>query len=279
MKPATAFLVVGILTTSLAAATPRPGDLEEALRSARWEKEHECTITPISCGQTILDEINGSECDLGGGEFVDFYRFPGSVGQRVTVEVNSTQMDPFVGLLDPTPDARAGDDDSGPGTDAFLEFVLDEPGNWTIGVSNALPFDTGVYFVTLECPTDPPPPPPPPDDPPHPNVPPLTSIQYPDFRFWVEIADARIGTHGPSCLPETVCVAGAISTRAEVFLRIVGPKPNGRLWPNIIKFNTTKTEVWIEQISTGIVKYYLLPNLGPESDTLPGIVDKNGFVP
>lgn len=112
-----------------------------------------------------------------------------------------------------------------------------------------------------------------------PPVPGVTSSQYPDFRFWVEISDTRIGTAVADCLPETVCIAGAIPTRAEVFVRIVGPKPNGRLWPNIVKFNTTKTEVWIEQISTGVTKYYLLPQLPTDSGELPGVVDKDGFVP
>jgi hypothetical protein len=119
----------------------------------------------------------------------------------------------------------------------------------------------------------------PPQDPPPPSAPALTSSQYPGFRFWVRISDTRLGTTVSDCLPETVCVAGAIPTRAEVFVRIVGPKSNGYLWPNVIKFNTTKTEVWIQQISTGETQYYLLPALPTDSDSLPGVVDKTGFLP
>jgi hypothetical protein len=115
--------------------------------------------------------------------------------------------------------------------------------------------------------------------PPTPTTGVITSSQYPNFRFWVRISDIRTGTAVADCLPETVCIAGAIPTRAEVFLRIVGPKPNGRLWPNIVKFNTTKTEVWIQQITTGVTKYYLLPALTPDSEVLPGLVDKTGFLP
>jgi hypothetical protein len=119
-----------------------------------------------------------------------------------------------------------------------------------------------------------------PPDPDPPAVPALTSPSRPGFRFWVRISDTRVGTAAATpCPSETICVAGAIPTRAEVFVRIVGPKPNGRLWPNIIKFNTTKTEVWIEQISTGDVQYYLLPVLATDSETLPGVVDKDGFLP
>lgn len=119
----------------------------------------------------------------------------------------------------------------------------------------------------------------PPEDPPPPSEPALVSAQYPNFRFWARIGGSRAGTIVPGCLPETVCIAGAIPTRAEVFLRIVGPKSNGFLWPNVVKFNTTQTEVWIEQVSTGEVQYYLLPSLPADSDTLPGVVDKTGFRP
>lgn len=120
----------------------------------------------------------------------------------------------------------------------------------------------------------------PPEDPAPPSVPGLTSESLPGFRFWVRISDSRIGTAANTpCPDETVCVSGAIPMRAEVFVRIVGPKPNGYLWPNIVKFNTTKTEVWIEQIKTGETNYYLLPALDRDGDTLPGLVDKTGFLP
>ncbi len=119
----------------------------------------------------------------------------------------------------------------------------------------------------------------PPADPPPPSAPALTTSEYPNFRFWVRIGDTRLGTTVSGCLPETVCVAGSIPTRAEVFVRIVGPKSNGYLWPNIVKFNTTKTEVWIQQISTGTIQYYQLPALPIDSATLPGVVDKTGFLP
>ncbi len=120
----------------------------------------------------------------------------------------------------------------------------------------------------------------PPEDPDPPAVPGLTSPSLPGYRFWVRIGDNRLGIAANTpCPAETICVAGAIPTRAEIFVRIVGPKSNGRLWPNIIKFNTTKSEVWIQQISTGTTKYYELSALAQDSETLPGLVDKTGFLP
>jgi type 1 glutamine amidotransferase len=115
--------------------------------------------------------------------------------------------------------------------------------------------------------------------PPPPASDPITSPELPDFRFWVRISGTRIGTEVADCLTETVCVAGAVPTRAEILLRIVGPRPNGYLWPNIVRFTTSATEVWIQQITTGATKYYDLPAVGADSETLPGRVDRQGFLP
>lgn len=112
-----------------------------------------------------------------------------------------------------------------------------------------------------------------------PAVEPITSPEIPNFRFWVRISNRRIGTEVIDCLPETVCVATGVPTRAEILLRIVGPKPNGRLWPEIVRFNTSKTEVWIQQITTGVTKYYVLPAVAQSSGTLPGLIDRTGFLP
>lgn len=115
--------------------------------------------------------------------------------------------------------------------------------------------------------------------PPPPAGDPLTTPELPGFRFWARIGGTRIGTEVIDCPAETLCVAGAIPDRAEILLRIVGPRPNGYLWPSLVRFTTSEIEVWIRQDSTGLTKYYQLPATGPQSDTLPGLVDRTGFRP
>lgn len=120
-------------------------------------------------------------------------------------------------------------------------------------------------------------PPPPPA-----GVAPLASAEVPGFRFWVRIGDdanALRGAMEPECIPETLCVSGAIPGRPELFLRVVGPRPNGYLWPTIVKFTTSRVEIWIEQISTGTVRYYELEGARPGSSELPGLFDRRGFQP
>ena len=62
-------------------------------------------------------------------------------------------------------------------------------------------------------------------------------------------------------------------------MRIIGPRPNGYLWPTIVKFTTSQVEVWIEQFSSGAVQYYLLEGAEPGVDELPGLYDREGFLP
>ncbi len=131
------------------------------------------------------------------------------------------------------------------------------------------------HFTLLQGPPPPAPPPPPPAEL-------LSDPDFPDFRFGVAITGSpgqtRLGASEAACLPEALCVSGAVPGRTEVVVRIVGPKPNGYLWPTIVKLSTSQVEVWIEQVSTGELRYYLLPGAGPGDDTLPGLFDRRGFL-
>jgi len=119
--------------------------------------------------------------------------------------------------------------------------------------------------------------------PPPPDAPPLTSAAVPGFEIWVQITPQLgpviLGGASPTCIPETLCVSGALPDRPEVFVRVVGPKGNGYLWPTLVKFSTSTVEVWIEQTATGQTQYYLLEGATPGNDILPGLFDRTGFSP
>jgi hypothetical protein len=112
---------------------------------------------------------------------------------------------------------------------------------------------------------------------PPPGGPWLTTGQLPGFRFKVRIGGDAAGTRVNDCVPETLCVAGAIPTRTEVFVRIIGPR-NGYLWPSVIRFTAAQVEVWIEQLSSGEVAYYRLERVPVDVDELNGLVDRTGFL-
>jgi hypothetical protein len=118
--------------------------------------------------------------------------------------------------------------------------------------------------------------------PPPPEAEYFTDPAYPDWKFRVVISaagSATLGVREDACLPETVCVSGALPGRSEVFLRIVGPRPNGKLWPTLVKFTTSQVDVWVRQLSTGEEKHYTLAGAAPGVDELPGLFDRDGFDP
>lgn len=114
-------------------------------------------------------------------------------------------------------------------------------------------------------------------DPPPPFATWMTTSALPGFEFQVRINGASSGNKESDCVPETLCVSGALAGRSEVFLRIVGPKPNGFLHVNIIKFSTSRIEVWVRLGSQ--INYYDLPAVAPDSNSLAGLVDKEAFEP
>jgi hypothetical protein len=109
----------------------------------------------------------------------------------------------------------------------------------------------------------------------------LTASELPDFRIKVQIfpvgGNPILGKKESPCQSETLCVSGAVAGRPEVFVRVIGPRPNGYLWPTIIRFTPSRVEVEIERISTGEVKRYTLEAVSPNSDALPGLQDRTGF--
>lgn len=112
----------------------------------------------------------------------------------------------------------------------------------------------------------------------------LASPDLPGYQVKVQISAGQqrfVGRLEADCLPETLCISGAVPGRPEVFTRVVGPKPNGNLWPNVVKFSTSRVEVWIHQIATGTLAYYDLPPVAPGTQrlALAGLADKVGFLP
>jgi plastocyanin len=111
----------------------------------------------------------------------------------------------------------------------------------------------------------------------------LTTPAFPGFRFRLRIfqgaGEPLLGRKEDACLPETLCVSGALPGRSEAFVRIIGPRPNGFLWPTLVRFTPSRMVVEIQQVSTGITKIYELAAVPPESDSLSGLQDRQGFLP
>ncbi len=110
----------------------------------------------------------------------------------------------------------------------------------------------------------------------------LTTPAFPDFRFRLKIYQGDqfiLGRKEDACLPETLCVSGALAGRSEAFVRVIGPRPNGFLWPTIVRFTPARVVVEVQQISSGTTNVYDLPAVPADSGSLSGLQDRQGFLP
>ena len=237
----------------------------------------DCVAQVIACGQTLTTDITSQDCQTSDGTYFDVFFFDGVKGQTVTATMTSNAFDPFLYLFKPDPNDFVFDDNSGPGNAARIVYDIDETSpDWSLTPTPFDPFITGAYTLSLKCDDNTPPPPPPPND----GF--FTDPQYPDFRFKVEITPSGgspiDGIHLSACQEDTVCVAGAIPDRPELYIRILGPRPNGYLWPTLVRFTPSAVEVQIKQVSSGEMQTYTLDAVGPDDD-LTGLQDRMGFLP
>ncbi|HUP42799.1 MAG TPA: hypothetical protein VM599_06265 [Thermoanaerobaculia bacterium] len=111
----------------------------------------------------------------------------------------------------------------------------------------------------------------------------LTTPELPGFRMKAAITPPGGPVVGGQrvdlCIPETLCIHGALAGRPEVFAKIIGPRPNGFLWVQAARFTPSQVELWVEQPATGTVRYYRLEPVGPGADDVSGLQDRGAFLP
>ena len=192
----------------------------------------------------------------------------------------------------PDPDDAARKPDcasAGPSGIEFCEIREPEPGPWYAAVRRA--HGEGRYQIVAtqldgvppedepDEPDDPEEPPPPPaEDPePPPELPWIDSPALPGFEAKVRIGGVTPGKAVEDCVAETVCVSGALADRPEVFLKVVGPRPNGHLWVQIARFTPARVEIWLHRRATGEVRHYVLDPVAPAALDVPGLQDRQAF--
>ena len=157
-----------------------PGAIEAQLAPAG------CTDRPIACGETATETLTVDPCAtslLGFLNSLDFWRFEGTAGDEVTLELTTGEnLAPVLALLSPSFEEFAEADNPDTLPTVRLTASLDQSGTWYL-----LAFIIGVptdptYSLTLTCQTAPPPPAPEPCDPNDPQ-----SLCLSNDRFQVEV--------------------------------------------------------------------------------------------
>ncbi len=104
----------------------------------------------FAAGQTMNGELAQGDTTLQSGEFIDTYNFQGQAGQRVTIDMRSTAIDPYLILLAPSGAQEDNDDVTPEDRNARIETTLSESGNYRIGATSYQPGEQGAYVVTLQ---------------------------------------------------------------------------------------------------------------------------------
>ncbi len=111
----------------------------------------------------------------------------------------------------------------------------------------------------------------------------LTTGEQPGFEFQARITAAGgtpvLGAKEGDCIAESLCLSGALAGRPEVFVKLIGPRPNGFLWVQISRFTPSEVEVWVRQTETGEINYYHLDPVGSGVDDVSGLQDREAFTP
>jgi subtilisin family serine protease len=97
------------------------------------------TLLASSCHTTSSDSVY----------YVDVFRFAGTAGREVTIDLTSSQFDTYVVLRSPSGTEVASNDDAPGTTDSRLAYSLSESGSWDVLVESYAPYATGTYRLTL----------------------------------------------------------------------------------------------------------------------------------
>ncbi len=104
----------------------------------------------IAMGESARGRLADGDERLGAsGEYVDTYRFTAERGQRVAIDIVSSNFDTYA-ILQPPGDAPQIDNDDGPdGTNARIDQVMPASGEYRVLVTSFRAGETGDYRITV----------------------------------------------------------------------------------------------------------------------------------
>lgn len=104
---------------------------------------------PIEIGATVQGELTASDGKSESGRAADGYRFSGREGQRVRIDMSSSDFDTYLQLFDDNRLSLAEDDDgAAEGTNSRLTFTLPHTGAYIVE-ARAFSEETGGYELTI----------------------------------------------------------------------------------------------------------------------------------
>jgi hypothetical protein len=104
--------------------------------------------------RTLAGALAKDDDTLESGEFRDLHKVPVEAGQRVSIDLRSSDFDPYLIVVIPGQDNRENDDHEGSLEHAHVTFTASEAGEIAIIVTSARANETGDYALTVTTDAD-----------------------------------------------------------------------------------------------------------------------------
>jgi S1-C subfamily serine protease len=157
--------LIGV-NTSIYTAANRDGNIglgfaitadtvKEFVQAAQQGRINNSNATPAAKtlqinGGTLNESLGTGDEVLSDGSLFKIYQFQGRAGQRVTLEMRSADIDPYMVLFDPTGDKIAEDDDSAGKKDARIDVTLSANGTYTLYANSYEVGESGKFSLTAK---------------------------------------------------------------------------------------------------------------------------------
>ncbi len=105
--------------------------------------------TPMVLGSPVAGRLQAGDATLPSGEFVDRYTFTGQRGSVVSVEMQSTALDPYVMIRAPDGTQQENDDAAAGDRNARLIWSLPMDGVYSVLATSYRPGESGGYTVRV----------------------------------------------------------------------------------------------------------------------------------
>jgi hypothetical protein len=93
--------------------------------------------------------LEAGDQTLRSGEYLDTYPFEGRRGETITVDLRSTDFDPYLIVIDPDDQQTENDDHEGDARRSLVTLVLPRDGTYRVIVTSYRAGETGAYTVNI----------------------------------------------------------------------------------------------------------------------------------
>lgn len=106
-------------------------------------------VSRLESGETMSGVLESGDDTLDSGEFRDVYTFEGTAGDNVSVVLESSAFDPYLGLVTPSDEIIQNDDWDSRQDMSRIDLTLPESGRYRVVSTSYRPGDSGAYDLVV----------------------------------------------------------------------------------------------------------------------------------